>query len=349
MRRLWVALIVPIAMAGGCDRPEAPAISLALHASVGREEGLGALAGYPVVGPRNAAGQFAVSTPWVEPPGLPVVFDASGVPVETLGSTGEGPGQFRRVERFISLAADSMLLIDSDLRRGTVVGPNWHPARSFSLPGMIVSAVELADGSLVASVGSFGVEPPLVHLSREGTLFRRFGDVPEDGRPRGQTRQLALAPDGTLWSAATERQLDLSRWDTSGARLQHLTPVRDWFPALEETRPVSPDNPPAARVQAIWTDSAGFLWVQGAAADPNWAEGLRRRPGAAEAPYEIEDPNRVFDGVLDAYDPANGTLVATFRDDRLFLSSPEPGLVVTTRTNEDGWYFAEVWRVELAP
>src|SRR5690606_13781099 len=122
-------------------------------------EGLGALAGYPVVGPRNAAGQFAVSTPWVEPPGLPVVFDASGVPVETLGSTGEGPGQFRRVERFISLAADSMLLIDSDLRRGTVVGPNWHPARSFSLPGMIASAVELADGSLVASVGSFGVEP----------------------------------------------------------------------------------------------------------------------------------------------------------------------------------------------
>jgi hypothetical protein len=214
---------------------------------------------------------------------------------------------------------------------------------------MIDSAVELPDGSLVASVGGYGVEPPLVHLSREGTLYRRFGDVPDDGRPRGQTRQLALASDGTRWSAATERQLTLSRWGTSGALLQHFTPVRDWFPALAEIRPVSPDNPPAARVQAIWIDSAGMLWVQGAAADPDWAEGLRRRPGATEAPYEVDDPNRVYDGVLDAYDPATGALVASFRDDRLFLSSPEPGLVVTTRTNEDGWYFAEVWRVELGP
>ena len=63
---------------------------------------------------------------------LPKVFDSTGRFVQTIGSVGSGPGEFRMPSDAVAIG-DSMLVVDGSLARVTVVGPALKPIRSIGV------------------------------------------------------------------------------------------------------------------------------------------------------------------------------------------------------------------------
>jgi hypothetical protein len=102
-------------------------------------------------------------------------FSAAGEHLWTVGRDGEGPGEFQGLQSIDRYGADSVLVFDQNLRRGTVFGPPGHvprviqPATSEYVRGLF----PLDDGGFIAQILWPGIE---VYRGEIGLFFR--GHVP---------------------------------------------------------------------------------------------------------------------------------------------------------------------------
>ena len=105
------------------------------------------------------------------------LYSSDGRFVGSLGGRGQGPGEFRNLQR-VKLVADTVFALDYD-GRITVVGPDMELARTFTLPSNVQDIHPLGDGTLLAEshvvaeleeVGVERIRPPtaLVRFDREG-------------------------------------------------------------------------------------------------------------------------------------------------------------------------------------
>lgn len=109
-------------------------------------------------------------------------YDAAGVHLRSVGRRGGGPGEYRNVSIISPYGADSLLVWDTMLRRGTLLGRDGTLGRTFSAPdvsGDILPRGVFGDGSLVGQV-SVG--------------FRR-GDLP-NGVVRHEAEYIRFWPSG---------------------------------------------------------------------------------------------------------------------------------------------------------
>jgi len=112
-------------------------------------------------------------------------YSSSGEHRLTLGRTGDGPGEFRRIAKIGVLPPDSLVVYDRALRRITVYGPDRRPARVIS-----VDIDPAATGDEFAVLGS-----GFVLMEYRGPFA---GGAARTGVIREPAPVLALSPDGEV-------------------------------------------------------------------------------------------------------------------------------------------------------
>jgi hypothetical protein len=308
--------------------------------------GDGELESVPLLTPRLGAGYHIVSTPWGAGERLPRVFDSAGRYVRTLGRQGDGPREFRAAE-LVYASADTAMIFDMGARRMNFIVPPDSFVRTVSWQHRPYTLLELRDGSFAISTGDFSPGPAMLHVARDGTLLQSFGDSVRSRTQEGRHRVFAAASDGGFWSARTTRRMELQKWRAPGDLEATIPLSASWFTPYEELQRPTATEPPSPGVIAIWEDSAGMVWIVGMVAGERWAEGLgsTRTLGDGRSYAPIEDPDTVFDTIVECWDPVTKTRRWSERLDRFYGLQIAPWMMAVTRETFSGFHIAEVVRV----
>lgn len=181
-------------------------------------------------------------------------YDTAGVFVKRIGRAGQGPGEFQRIRWIAPLQPDSLLVLDSGLRRVTVFDSAGTYARSFSLAMPQAGEPQwIAEyGSGLAFTYSSGVDPRALaegDIARDSVIVllidrdpirdsvptavlpafpgRWWQRVPETGGYRMRVIEDGASPvvaihEDVLMAASSDVQ-EVRRWD--GSRWQ-IVPLR---------------------------------------------------------------------------------------------------------------------------
>ena len=164
-----------------------------------------------------------------------LVFGAAGAHVATWGGTGDGPGEFRRLEWLASLPPDSVAAGDDRLRRVTIFDSEGGFARGFATASAVDPTSRpvpprplglLVNGSVIAAyfdrpAAVEGTERPAVEIvatapagdsmhmvgtwpGEELALFGQDGQLQITQPPFGRRLHVAPAHDG-VWIADDDR------------------------------------------------------------------------------------------------------------------------------------------------
>lgn len=287
------------------------------------------------------------------PPSEIHVFDFDGSFVRTIGSPGQGPGEYRWIRALRVSEGDTLHVFDVLNDRHTVIAPDFSVARTRRLPGEIQDggALPAADGHFLinASVPSAeGIGYPLHLIDPGGNLVRSFGsDRPRAGfnepssRPR---RRVARSRAGGIW-ATHPTEYRIERWTTAGARVQELRIEADWMagdapsPRREHD---APPGPPPRSLLSIWEDDDGLLWVTGRIPPPRWQDAVDGT--------RIVDRNEYAHTVIEVIDPETGTRLAR-RVVPSFAGVLDPirGDLYTYRESDEGIPVLDVWEIGITP
>jgi len=308
--------------------------------------GDGELESIPLLTPRIGAGYHIVSTPWGRGERLPRVFDSTGRFVRTLGREGEGPREFRAAE-MVYATGDTAMIYDMGARRMTFVAPPDSFLRTVPWQRRPYTLMELRDGSFVISTGDFSPGPAMMHIARDGTLLSEFGDSAQTRTQEGRHRVFAPAADGGFWSARTTRRMELQKWRAPGDLEATIALSASWFAPYEELQRPTATDPPSPGVIAIWEDAEGMVWIVGMVAGERWFAGLgsTKTLGDGRTYAPIEDPDKVFDTIIECWDPVSKTRRWSERVDRFYGLQIAPWLMAVTRETFSGFQVAEVVRV----
>lgn len=279
---------------------------------------------------------------------LPVVFDATGRRIAVLGASGEGPGEFRNAAIVtVDPRTDTIFVTDWSTHRLSVFSPQLKFVRSIPFPGRARALAVLQDQRLLAMASisdRASVGLPFHLFRRDGMRLMAIGD---QRRPHTEEREMffthTLAPSsrGGFWAVPLWGEYRIEHWSATGARDVYLVRRPEWHTALQSgsggaRNPATMEPPPSSHWGIAETGN-GLLWVLTRVADPN-----RKRAGLdtlrnAEGRYvTARDPDQIWDSVIELVDPAQGSVVASQRFDKLLLLMLPSGKVVHVNETDAG-------------
>lgn len=309
----------------------------------------GGFASYVVVSPMLPDGRRVAFEPHSPSPVPVVVIGRDGYVVDTLAMPGEGPGQINRPRQLLLGRGDTLFIFGNS--KAYVYSPGLEYVRSFSVSVRSVwSAAQLGSGDLALSTATFG-DPELVVVASsldgktQWTVNAPVVAVSERAAPL--LRMVAAGPDSSLWVARLMGSLEFLHYSPAGVLLDSVKLDREWYPNYVRSEPPSRERPPSASLSGFWVDSLGRLWLVGRPADPEWkdAEGEERSGEGGYTYFEPKHLMDVYDGVIEAVDPASGRSLALLRTDSLFGLVQAPGVLVQPRVDGDGWSQLELSRI----
>jgi hypothetical protein len=205
-------------------------------------------------------------------------YDAGGRFLFAAGRAGEGPGEFRDLQRVWALPGDSLLALDFMPARLSVFDGSGAFARSFSIrsPDGRQALIQgpFDDGTLFvttapiwdapdATPGSVRTAVPYLRFDREGALLDTIGQFPSGeayrrleaqrviltGLPFGRTPVREVAGDRLHFGAATTYEIDT--YSPDGRLIRRIRLDR-------EPRPVSSADVAAFRAHRLeWAERSG--------------------------------------------------------------------------------------------
>ena len=312
-------------------------------------DGPGAIPSYPTSIAQDSKGRYFVTAPYTGEE-RPYVFNAAGAFQSRLGGIGEGPREFQQAD-YLSVSKDSVLVYDGPQARIAVYSPDLRYVRS--LPGIppLYRWIEFPDGTLLANRTDYR-SPPLVHLGRSGELVTEFGAAYEEFdrsawlRP---VRYIAPSSSGGVWSVQLAFSFVIREWDRGGNLIRTVEPETEWFQEHDVPRNPSPDETPQSRINGIWEDDRGLLWIVGTAASTNWSDGLgqpRRIEG--QDVHEVVDPDLVYDTVIEVLDPdAEEPVLYHRRLEEGLMWPVQPGVLAVAEETELGFYRIKLFQADL--
>lgn len=307
----------------------------------------------PVTVRRDPSGRY-----WVfrtdEP--LAHLYSAQGRFVNVVGRSGSGPGEYRGAYDVLALPGDSLLVLDFNERRGTVLDASLRAVRTIPLTlaprNAIVAAwpgVILANASGAQDAGASRSLRVLDFSRSPVATVREFG--PPDGELPSQygfVRQHLTAPRrGRLWASGAAGYA-LYQWTTAGALERSWYREPEWLPQPRVTSLGSPTIAPTAMIGGISVDSAGLLWVFARIPGRTWRDGWPRvAPGTMEVRSRDIVMDKLYTTLIEVIDPAKGRVVARqARDEYIVNALPDAGAVFY-RTDADGYARVVIRRLGL--
>ena len=291
-------------------------ISTRTIVSIGSSDGPGGLGGMSAV-MLDSRGRY-----WVfESEVLPKVFGSDGRFIQTIGSRGQGPGEFMGAGWPIRIPGDSIVLLDQQLQRATVIGPDLRIGRMIRLPGSVYTSVVVRWPDTVISNGRImarnAMHVPLHIVSFAGSVAEFASSFGHEGpppsgyvNPFAAQRRIAASRSGGVWSSPIGRY-ELSLWTAAGTKVRTIQRTPSWFVPSEEQFLGTPTTPPPATIHGIREDPAtGLLWVFISVAARTWREGWPAQPGGREVAVRSIAFEKLTDTRIEVLDPTAGRLVA---------------------------------------
>jgi hypothetical protein len=270
------------------------------------------------------------------------VYDSVGRLLRAVGQRGPGPGEFRFITDIHVGAGDSILIADArnNLQLFT---PDLRYHRAIRVPdaGSFGLALVRDDWEMIVQT----LPDRLVVISPTGVVRDTIalGPASRSGRCRTcDIRHLSSASgEGQFWSTISNRY-DIELLDTKGAVHRTLSRRPDWFAPWDFVRegPGSERRPPLPRVHAVREGPDGLLWVSVRVPDANWTYSP-----PTVATHAADD--REIDVMLAVIDPKTGELLAERRLPGAIGFVGRRDLMFTAAEHEDGYVFADIWRVSL--
>jgi hypothetical protein len=282
----------------------------------------------------------------------PRVFTSAGAFLRIVGRRGSGPGEYGRPRDVVSLAGDSVLVIDVGPRRASVLDPTLTFVRSVALPHTPSSTQPIAWPSRVVTGGYLGSASgaglPLHEIdfrTSPAPVVQSFGS--ESGELLANdfgamARYLTLSSAGGLWTA-DELLYRLAKVSEDGHIDRVLVRESPWFPGRTARVIGTPSIAPSPSISGVHEDRDGLLWVSLRVASANWQEAWPRAGG--EIDYRQLDLERLFDSVVEVIDPRTARVVARRQFDE-WIVSMSPGARIA-RLSVDGAGAARILINEL--
>jgi len=281
------------------------------------------------------------------PLGPPLAYDSEGRFVRVIGAPGNGPGEFESAEILVPGASGALYVVDRRIGRISSFDAQWQFVRSAPVPHGAFAAIRANDGTIILNAD--------VHdAKRFGLLFHAFDEIGNyllsfggersavlPGITTAQTRRLAAAREGGIWSAAIRGQYVLDHWGVDGTHLGSMKRDTEWFRYTTASRPLFTNDktPPAPQVFSILEDDEARIWVLLRVADPEWRTAITwsTRPGDEQGRRPIiSNRDRAFDTIIEVIDRDSGALVASQRFDEAWLKFVSANRVLAAPEDENG-------------
>jgi len=307
----------------------------------------------PIVGTstsvvRDAAGRiFLIHN---DDPSRIQIFEANGDYIRSLGSQGQGPGQFTAAAWLILDARGNLYVFDSVIQRMTVFSPAFDvlETRSFPQRLRILGALLLNEGFVVAGLSyrEDSVGYPLHLLTRDLQITRSFGATDQTARPDMrvlQLRSIAKGTGGRIWSAPLNKYV-IEEWEPADGTL-HRAFVRDvnWFTPWYVGESISFETPPQPVLRSIWQDGGGLLWVLATVGAEDWRDALYV---GDDQELVVLDRERLNDTFIEVIEPSTGRLLFSKKVPQELVAFTNDGLMVGNTEDETG-PVVDLWRATL--
>lgn len=257
---------------------------------------------------------------------LPTLFSAKGERLQVIGRRGRGPGEYVEAYDMLSVVGDSVVVLDGNGRRATVLDPALRPTRFVQLPFEIHGAAVVAwpdtvvGSGIVQTASEFGW--PLHRVSfrpQTAVVGKSFGpgdgDMPPDGSMRSW-HWVAPTSEGTIWTAWAYA-FDLTEWRTDGSIQRALVRRPTWFTEVSSVGLGNPTTPPPPLIASIQQDSGGLLWVVARVPAATWRNAWPNlAPGTREVLGRQLARELLYSTIIEVIDPATARVVARRSVDR---------------------------------
>lgn len=362
MRRLnhCTALVLAIAgrlgaqAPGPRDVPDEPScarcvISMQTLVTLGTDDGVGSLIGKPMSVNVDSRGRYWIFQE-LEPP---TVFHADGRVDRVIGRKGSGPGEFRSGNHGI-VVGDSMLVLDWQESRATMMGPDLKPGRIIRLRQGIGDIEALRWPTLLVTQG-YMVEsrPPNSTLHRvsmdkgETQLLASFGPQGTGGSMGNAevNQSLGYARDG-IWTAYWNKPRFML-WDANGVLRNSLVRRLDWYTGESKATLGWSRTPPTPKTGPIREDTEGLLWVFIHTPAPTWRQAWETPPTRVGGGSEYMARSVIYDKLYATYveviDPRTARVITSHRIDGYVMEALPDRRVALYRVDENG-----IPRVQIA-
>lgn len=290
-------------------------------------------------------------------PGTIRHFDSSGRYAGTIGRPGRGPGEYVGRPLVSFLSADTMLAVDSEGRRATVLDGSYEVVRSIALPMIVSQVVATGSGGMVVtgddrSAARIGL--PLHLIDFRGDGIRSFGAINERvdfTNPFGRFRTIGPSRSNasSVWSARINEYL-VERWDTSGRLHESLRRDPEWFRPW--TRPAAGLVGVTRQVPSVTAlfERGDSLWVLVRVDDAGWKPMPPVPvPGMSDAFYTPDSfRDSLFDTLIEVLHVSSGRLLASQRVPQHLLGFAADEHAFSYEEDEHGNPRYVVWRLRVA-
>ena len=314
-------------------------------------------------------GSFVVAT---LPSSVPLLrYDRRGAFIGTLGTLGDGPGEFRWPQSVVRARGDSISIMGQ--RRITTISTVSGRGRSEPVPASLDGFYHavLGDGTVIVNIDAQH-QLAFALLTPGSSLKKQFGPkqpllvLPnQNGRTIGDdySNMVTLAPSlaGGIWVASLWYDHHLQRLSGDGAVLADVRRHPAWFQPytyadisekiyrLGELR-----TPRPPKILALGVDSVGHVFVVSRVADAHWKKDPNAPPPpppGVEYPVQKLEPtggiDRYVDGILEVYDEKSGVFLGSWRSDSPLGSLTQNGLLYTQAQDSDGITTIKVYRLRV--
>jgi hypothetical protein len=287
----------------------------------------------------------------------PWIYDQSGKFVRQIGRRGEGPGEFKNPFYGVRITGDSIVVLDAELGRATVISPNLQIGRAVRVPYPVTVMAVGQWPSAIAAAHMYNADRigwPLHEISFDSataSLGKSLGVNRGELRPGqyGSILQTISNPrSGAFWAADVGRYR-IAHWRFDGSLQRVIERHPSWFQGESRVWMGNPTTPPPPLIRALYDDEAGNLWVFTLVARSTWQNywpsGLQ--PGQELSPVLSPAPHLLRQTMIEVLDVHANRVVSRATIDAYVMHAIPGNRVVAYSESRNGDPVVRLMRFRL--
>ncbi len=285
------------------------------------------------------------------PSGGVAIYDSAGRFLKRVTRRGGGPGEVRNVLSAGFGPGDTLWVLDQPLRlHAYTPPPALEYVRTVQFERITLGRISRFGVLVSGAMRNTAFTPPEL-IGWDGRLLARFGRAAEMNQADVHMGAVFAIDSTRIWSASSERY-EVDEISAGGTLVRRIAPNVEWFRDVERSRQMPWEARPSPQINAISVDDQGLLWVLVRRAHRDWAPDPTLRPSTA-GPIAIRglpslfQMQRLYETVLEVFDPESGTLIASRTFDGTVFGFGAPRMLAAVGETSEGHVSMHLLQVDL--